>query len=73
MKNLLGDGDYWQADRLFGFEFSRKVQIQVNPQFREQQARFLIMRLKNPRVKQLFSRLPQHPYANSYADSYTPV
>jgi hypothetical protein len=51
MKNLRCDGDYWQADRLFGFEFSRKVQIQVNPQFREQQARFLIMRLKNPDVK----------------------
>jgi hypothetical protein len=69
MKNLRGDGDYWQADRLFGFEFSRKVQIQVNPQFREQQARFLIMRLKNPHVKQLFFRPPQHPCA----DSYTPV
>ena len=41
MKNLRGDGDYQQADRLFGFEFSRKVQIQANPQFRERQALFL--------------------------------
>lgn len=51
MKNLRDDSDYQQADRLFGVEFSRRVQIQVNPQFREQQARLLIMRLKNSRVK----------------------
>ncbi len=38
---MLDGGDYSQADRLFGFGISRKVQIQANPQFCEQQALFL--------------------------------